>query len=175
MVGYFPAKEIRPGLWIGSEGDSANASFITDHDIGLVVNCSKTIPMLNVPGVEYYRIPIDDATSNNDVILSYFPVVVRAIDSVLQRGKGVLVHCRAGMQRSAATVAAYLMFKYGLGAQNAMSAIKSRKNETFWPTPTFAVALKAYEKQLSTFNSKTANFKNFKQNRSGQGNAARAA
>ena len=79
------------------------------------------------------------------------------------------------MQRSAATVAAYLMFKYGLGAQNAMSAIKSRKTETFWPTPTFAVALKAYEKQLSTFNSKTANFKNFKQNRSGQGNAARAA
>lgn len=151
-MGYFPAREIRPGLWIGSEGDSKSASFVEKHDIALVVNCSKTIPMLNLPGVEYYRIPIDDATDQNDTILSHFPVVVRAIDSVLQRGKGVLVHCRAGMQRSAATVAAYLMFKYGLSAKNAIAAIKARKSETFWPTPTFAEALQKYEKQLATFN-----------------------
>lgn len=151
-MGYFPAREIRPGLWIGSEGDSKNASFVAKHDIALVVNCSKTIPMLNLPGVEYYRIPIDDATDQNDTILSHFPVVVRAIDSVLQRGKGVLVHCRAGMQRSAATVAAFLMFKYNLSAKNAIAAIKARKSETFWPTPTFAEALQKYEKQLATFN-----------------------
>ena len=160
-MGYFPAREIRPGLWIGSEGDSKNASFVAKHDIALVVNCSKTIPMLNLPGVEYYRIPIDDATDQNDTILSHFPVVVRAIDSVLQRGKGVLVHCRAGMQRSAATVAAFLMFKYNLSAKNAIAAIKARKSETFWPTPTFAEALQKYEKQLATFN-KVPNYNNTK-------------
>ena len=117
--------------------------------------------MLNLPGVEYYRIPIDDATDQNDTILSHFPVVVRAIDSVLQRGKGVLVHCRAGMQRSAATVAAFLMFKYNLSAKNAIAAIKARKSETFWPTPTFAEALQKYEKQLATFN-KVPNYNNTK-------------
>ena len=151
-MGYFPAREIRPGLWIGSEGDSKSASFVEKHGISLVVNCSKTIPTLNLPGIEYYRIPVDDATDQNDTILSHFPVVVRAIDSVLQRGKGVLVHCRAGMQRSAATVAAFLMYKYNLTAKNAIAAIKARKSETFWPTPTFADALAKYEKQLATFN-----------------------
>lgn len=151
-MGYFPAKEIRPGLWIGSEGDSQNPDFMRKHNIAFVVNCSKNIPFKDVPGVEQYRIPIDDSTSNSKVILNHFPVIVRAIDSVLERGKGVLVHCRAGMQRSAATVAAYLMYKYNLSAVNAMASIKSRKNETFWPTPTFGAALKAYEKQLSEFN-----------------------
>jgi protein-tyrosine phosphatase len=151
-MGFFPAKEIRPGLWIGSEGDSRNPDFMAKHNIAFVVNCSNNIPFTVIPGVEYYRIPVDDAPSNSDVILSHWPIVVRAIDSVLQRGKGVLVHCRAGMQRSAGTVAAYLMYKYGLSAKNAMAAIKQRKSETFWPTPTFGVALGKYEKQLTTFN-----------------------
>lgn len=151
-MGYFPAKEIRPGLWIGSEGDSQNPNFMRKHNIAFVVNCSKNIPFKRVEGVDQYRIPIDDSTSNSDIILSHWPIVVRAIDSVLERGKGVLVHCRAGMQRSAATVAAYLMYKYNVSASNAMAAIKSRKNETFWPTPTFGAALKRYEKQLAEFN-----------------------
>jgi len=151
-MGYFPAKEIQPGLWIGSEGDSQNPKFFPKNNIGFVVNCTKNIPFLKLPGVDCYRIPIDDAPRENDVILSHFPVVVLSIDTVLQRGKGVLVHCRAGMQRSAATVAAYLMFKYNLSCKNAIAAIKSQKTETFWPVPTFAHALSAYEKQLATFN-----------------------
>lgn len=163
-MGYFPAKEIRPGLWIGSEGDSQNPKFFDKHNIGLVVNCTKNIPILQLPGVDTYRIPIDDSTSENDTILSHFPIVVQAIDSVLQRGKGVLVHCRAGMQRSAATVAAYLMFKYNLSAANAMASIKSVKSETFWPVATFAIALAKYEKQLAAFNANNTTYKNNKNN-----------
>jgi hypothetical protein len=145
MPRYFPAKEILQGLWIGSEGDSQNPDFFRKHNIGFVVDCSKNIPFLGLNGVDEYRIPVDDHPSNNDVMFSHFPVVVRAIDSVLQRGQGVLVHCRAGMQRSATTVAAYMMYKYNLSADDAMKAIRNKKNETFWPTPTFEKALKKYE------------------------------
>lgn len=148
---YFPAKEIRPKLFIGSEGDSQNPDFMRDNDIGFVVNCSRNIPFLELPGVEYYRIPIDDDKTENDVLLSHLPIVVRAIDVTLSRGKGVLVHCRAGMSRSASTVAGYLMYKYGLPAKNAIASIKDRKKETFWPMPVFASALSKYEKQLAMF------------------------
>jgi len=151
MPKYYPAKQIIPGLWIGSEGDSQDRSFFRQHNIGMIVNCSNTIPFKSTPGVEEYRVPIDDDPSNNGIILSHFPVVVRAIDAVLSRGKSVLVHCRAGMQRSASVVAAYLMFKHHMSARDAKRAIKDIKNETFWPVPTFDKALASYEKQLQAF------------------------
>lgn len=149
---YYPAKEIVPGVWIGSEGDSQNPTFFRKHHIGLVVNCSKTIPFKGVPGVDEYRIPVDDDPQDTDILVSHFPVVVRSIDAVLSRGKSVLVHCRAGMQRSAATVAAFLMYKYRLSAKDAMKAINAKKTETFWPVPTFKNGLVTYEKQLRQFN-----------------------
>lgn len=147
MPRYFPAKEIQKGLWIGSEGNSQDPAFFAKHNISFVVNCSKNIPFLGVPDVDTYRVPVDDDPTNNDIMFSHFPVIVRAIDSVLQRGRGVLVHCRAGMQRSATIVAAYLMYKYMISADDAIKAIKGRKNETFWPTPTFEAALRKYEKE----------------------------
>ena len=56
------------------------------------------------------------------------------------------------MQRSAATVAAFLMYKYHLSAKDAMQAINAKKTETFWPVPTFKNGLVTYEKQLRQFN-----------------------
>lgn len=147
-MGYFPAKEIRPGLFIGSEGDSQSPAFMTAHDIALVVNCSRNITPISMPGLQHEKINVDDSTAYNDKMLARWPVVVREIDAVLGLGKGVLVHCRAGMQRSAATVAAYLMYKFGLSAKDAMRTIKERKPETFWPVATFKKALYAYELQL---------------------------
>jgi dual specificity MAP kinase phosphatase len=147
-MGYYPAKMIRPGLWIGSEGDSQDPAFMAKNNIGLVVNASKTIPFLDQTNVEKYRVPVDDTPRDNAVMYSHFPVAVVTIDSVLRRGKGVLVHCRAGMQRSATVVAAYLMYKYGLSAKDAMAAIKGTKTETFWPVPTFKVALLKYQTDL---------------------------
>lgn len=157
-MGYFPAKQIRPGLWIGSAGDASNPKFMKANDIAFVVNCTEDIPFLaSVPDSNRYRIPVKDSTEFNDVMLMHFPVIVQQIDIVLNRGKGVLVHCRAGMQRSAACVAAYLMFKFNMTADAAMRAIKSVKSETFWPVPTFVMALKAYERELATFNGYNSN------------------
>lgn len=143
MPTYFPAKEIVSNLWIGSEGDATDPGFFRDHNIGYVVNCTRNIATM--PGVETYRIPVDDALNENARMLSHWPVVVRDIDAALSRGKGVLVHCRAGMQRSAATVAAYLMYKYNLTSAQAKDAIQKRKPETFFPTPTFEKALRNFE------------------------------
>lgn len=148
---YFPAKEVHHGLWIGSRADSQNPDFVRDHDIGMVVNCTDSIPNLNLPGVSYETIPLKDADDYNEVALARYPIIVREIETVLERGKGVLVHCAAGMQRSAAVVAAYLMYKYNLSASNAMKAIKDQKPETFFPRPTFGPALIKYERQLAAF------------------------
>lgn len=145
---YYPAKEIIPNLWIGSEGDSRDSSFFKDHNIRLVVNATGSIPFRAPADVETYRIPVDDSPDENETMLSHFPIVVPLIDDVLRYGNGVLVHCRAGMQRSAAVVAAYLMWKRGLTADKAFEFINRKKHETFWPVPTFERALRAWEAAL---------------------------
>jgi protein-tyrosine phosphatase len=146
---YFPAKEIIPNLWIGSKGDSARASFFKKHNIRLVVNATANLPFKAPADVARYRIPVDDSPRENDTMLRHFPTVVPMIDDVLRHGHGVLVHCHAGMQRSAATVAAYLMWKRGLTADEALEAINSKKHETFWPVATFEPALRAWETTLA--------------------------
>lgn len=149
---YFPAKMISKNLWIGSEGDSKDPSFYTRHNIRLVVNASRNIPFSSVatsnPDVRTYRVPVDDYPGENDTMLKHLPVVVMVIDEVLNYGHGVLVHCRAGMQRSAAVVAGYLMWKRGMTADQAFEFINRKKHETFYPRATFEEALRTWETVL---------------------------
>lgn len=146
---FFPAKQIVKNLWIGSEGDSRDAAFYKHHNIRLVVNSTNNIPIRPPAGdVATYRVPVDDDPSENDTMLQHLPLVVVAIDEVLRYGHGVLVHCRAGMQRSAGVVAGYLMWKRGMTADEAFEFINKKKHETFWPVPTFEKALRAWEAQL---------------------------
>ena len=146
---YFPAKKIMENLWIGSQGDSEDAAFMKKHNIKLIINCSKDIPF-SFPNIKGYRVPVHDSKSETDNIVAHWPVTCVAIDEVLRRGQGVLVHCRAGMQRSAATVAAYIMYKCRVSAAVAMRKIKGLKTETFYPAPTFDKALAKWEAELQS-------------------------
>lgn len=145
---FFPAKQIIKNLWIGSEGDSRSTAFFKAHGIRLVVNATANIPIRAPADVKSYRVPVDDHPSENDTMLRHLPLVVVAIDDILKYGHGVLVHCRAGMQRSAAVVAAYLMWKRGMTADQVFEFINAKKHETFWPVPTFEAALRAWEDSL---------------------------
>lgn len=148
---YFPAKEILPGLWIGSEGDARSAAFFRKHDIKLVINATRNVPFADRGAdVRGYRVPVNDDPADNEIMARHLPIVVMVIDEALRYGGGVLVHCRAGMQRSAAVVAAYVMYKMGMSADEALEFVNYRKNETFWPVATFEPALRAFEKQIKT-------------------------
>lgn len=147
---YFPAKEIVPGLWIGSKGNATSASWVRDHNIKFIVNVSRDIPTPFSSSINTYRIPVDDARDENGSIIKHWPITSAAIDDVLAHGGGVLVHCYAGIQRSAATVTAYLMWKRCLTARDAMKLVNSKKGETFnWgQRATFWEALRKWEDEL---------------------------
>ena len=144
---FYRARQIVPGLWIGSAEDAADAAAARRRDIKLVVNCSRDIPaVLSVPT---YRIAIDDWSGESRTLLKHLPRILPVVDAVLEAGHGVLVHCFAGMQRSAAVVTAYIMWKRGLTAAEAMALVQRTKPETFTPEPTFLKALQRWERTLT--------------------------
>lgn len=153
---FYPGKRVAPyDLWIGSKGDSANIVAARQRGIGLIVNCTRDIPH-RVPGVRRLRVPVDDAEDEGATFLAHLPRVISAIDHHLSTGHGVLVHCYAGVSRSASVVAAYLMAREGLTPAQAMARIRRLKPETFQPSPTFLPSLRAYAETLRTRQSTAA-------------------
>jgi len=146
-MSFYPAREIRPNLWVGSSADSRDKKFLKQHDIQLIINATKTIPF-STKHILGYRVPVDDHPDENPNMIDYFPITSLIIDETLKSGKGVLVHCYAGIQRSCAVAAAYLIYKDHIPARQAMDAVQRMKSEAFLPIPTFAKALETYAKSV---------------------------
>jgi hypothetical protein len=110
------ADVVLPGLWIGNQAASQSKDFMKQHGIKTVFNATKHLPF--VPNMVEIRIPVNDPGPFNgidqaDVARMYraLPCAVDMLHDALKKG-GVLVHCHAGMQRSAALVTAYLAKYY---------------------------------------------------------------
>ncbi len=115
-VTYTSADEVVPGLWIGNQASAADINFLKKHDIKTIINCSTHIPF-----VEHHkhkrvavRIPVLDpgpfkslGQKDIDKMYTALPKAISIIKKSIEKG-GVLVHCHAGMQRSAAVIVAYL-------------------------------------------------------------------
>lgn len=90
------------------------------------------------------RIPVDDTPSAN--LVQHFPAVTRFIRAALDNGDGVLVHCQAGVSRSATLVAAYLMAQEpGLDVDQAVARVRKVRPQVE-PTETFLQQLEMYER-----------------------------
>lgn len=105
--------EIIPGLFLGNEPGSQNEKLLKKNKIQVIVNATPRVPNKFISqGISYIRIPLDDSLKKKDIDLmtAWLPYVVDELKKVHRdQKKRVLVHCHAGMQRSAVVVAAYLI------------------------------------------------------------------
>lgn len=81
-----------------------------------------------------HQILLDD-TEDADVLVHLLPSI-HFIEAELDKGRGVLVHCQAGISRSATIVAAYLMYSRDMDTNSALELIKNARpniepNENF--------------------------------------------
>jgi protein-tyrosine phosphatase len=142
---YYKPKKITQRVWIGSEATAADKGFLKRNDIKLVVNCTADIPKTS--DIPMLRIPVYDDPSDAAKMVKYFGIASVAIRDVTRYGGNVLVHCRAGQNRSSTIVAAYLMTIRKIGYVEAMKLIRARKCETFRPS-NFTSSLKEYQQKL---------------------------
>ena len=85
--------------------------------------------------------------SMNYDISQNFEEAYEFIEENLAKGHNVLVHCHAGVSRSAAIVIAYVMKQLGLTADVALDLVKSRRNR-IRPNENFRNHLKEYEERI---------------------------
>jgi len=144
-----PANEILPGLWLGNRAASQNVDWLRENNITAVFNATKDIPF--APGtVSMYRIPVDDNLQEDEIRnmeLWSWEIVFKVLNEY-NKGNRILVHCAAGMQRSAAIVAMVLIARYRCTTEEAIKYIQNKRPIAFFNQANFYKAIKNFEKSF---------------------------
>ena len=146
-----PAHEILPGLWLGNRTASQDRNWLQQNQITTVFNCTKDIPFLQGgPLTHFYRIPLDDNLEPDEIrnLELWSWEVAYKIQKERAQGNRILVHCAAGMQRSAASIAIYLIAIYRCTTDEAIAFIKSKRPIAFYSGANFYGSIKGFEKML---------------------------
>jgi protein-tyrosine phosphatase len=146
MTSIENANEILPGLWLGNIRAARDETFLHNHKIETVFNCTKDLPFADCVK-RRYRVPVDDNLQQDEIRnmeLWAFEIVLK-LAKERKQGVPILVHCAAGMQRSAAVIAFYLISMYRMKAENAMAFIQSRRPIAFTPQANFGQAIRNFE------------------------------
>lgn len=123
-------------LYLSSARAAADSSQVTRCQITCIVNATETKSSCPPPpGVEYIHIPVSDTPVSP--LGDHFDSVADQIQLVAEGGGRTLVHCNAGVSRSAALCMAYLVKHRGVSLLEAHRWVKTcrpiaRPNNGFW-------------------------------------------
>lgn len=142
------ADEIIPRLWLGNAKSSMDEDFIRRNNITVVFNCTKNLPFSPIIPVKY-RVPVDDNLEEEEIrnMELWSTEIAYKIIYEYMEGNTVLVHCAAGMQRSAASVAFMLIAYYKMRAGDAMNFIKQKRNIAFYPRANFGRSIEYFDRK----------------------------
>ncbi|XP_078539698.1 dual specificity protein phosphatase 14 [Lissotriton helveticus] len=127
--------EITSSLYLGRGSVASNRTLLLSRGITCIINATIEIPNFNWPQFEYVKAPLADMP--HAPISLYFDSVADKIHSIARKHGATLVHCAAGVSRSASLCIAYLM-KYHKGTLvQAYNWVKARRpvirpNVGFW-------------------------------------------
>lgn len=155
-MSFTNAHEIVPRLWLGNKEASQDTSFLASKRIGVIFNCTKDLPFLPIP-TKKYRVPIDDNLQPDEInnLYRWAPEIILKLIREYQAGNTVLVHCYAGMQRSAAVVAMFLVATTRRPTEEIKQFIRKKRPIAFFPMANFDSAIKRFDTDLQNRLTKT--------------------
>ncbi|KAF8764642.1 dual specificity protein phosphatase 3-like [Argiope bruennichi] len=129
--------EVFPGIFLGNAASAKNLNQLLKNNIGYVLNAAhgsdEYLNMIeplsekdySAAGIRFLGIPAID--SMGYPLHQHFNETIAFMREALQSGKGVLVHCKQGISRSAAVVIAFLMIELGMPLQEATRVVRQRR------------------------------------------------
>ncbi|XP_064621288.1 dual specificity protein phosphatase 10-like [Lineus longissimus] len=113
-------------LYLGNERDAANHQLLKDFRITYVLNVTSHIPCyFENQGIKYKRLPATDCGQQN--LRQYFEEAFRFIEEAYKNDGNVLIHCQAGVSRSATMTIAYIMKHTHLSMIDCYKYVKARR------------------------------------------------
>ncbi|KAK6477689.1 dual specificity protein phosphatase 10-like [Huso huso] len=140
---------ILPFLFLGNERDALDLERMLRLGIGFVVNVTTHLPLYHLDSglLRYKRLPATDSSKQN--LQQYFEEAFEFIEEAHQCGRGVLIHCQAGVSRSATLVIAYLMKHTLMTMTDAYKYVKG-KRPVISPNLNFMGQLLEFENDLNS-------------------------
>ena len=140
------AHEILPGLWLGNRIAALNDRWLKQQEITVVFNCTKDLPFSPVIKKQY-RLPVDDNLKAEEIrnMTLWSHEAVYKVLAEYNKNQKVLVHCAAGMQRSATVVGMLLIAMKGMTWQQAINYIQGIRLIAFRDQANFKDSLIAFD------------------------------
>lgn len=140
------ANLILPRLWLGNRESSMNPEFLRKNHISVVFNCTKDLPFTTLP-VKKYRVPVDDNLQEQELrnMEKWGPEAVYKVLAEYHKGETILIHCFAGMQRSAAIMAMTLIVLADKPSETVIAYIRSKRPIAFFPGENFGRSIRGFE------------------------------
>ncbi|XP_063053373.1 dual specificity protein phosphatase 8 isoform X2 [Engraulis encrasicolus] len=137
---------ILPHLYLGSQKDVLNKELMAQHGVTYVLNASNTCPKPEfIQESHFMRIPVND--NYCEKLLPWLDKTNAFIDKAKVSNCRVIVHCLAGISRSATIAIAYIMKTMGLSSDDAYRFVKD-KRPSISPNFNFLGQLLEFEKGL---------------------------
>ncbi|XP_021957946.1 dual specificity protein phosphatase 14 [Folsomia candida] len=116
--------EITDGLYLCG-ARAMRAQHLLELGITNVVNVTVELPCLNIDEIESMKIQLDDSPYAN--LSYYFDRVADKVDEVRRKGGRIVIHCVAGVSRSATLIIAYLIKYKKMTLRQAYNFVKARR------------------------------------------------
>jgi rhodanese-related sulfurtransferase len=143
------ANEIIDRLWLGDYHASQDETFLRSKHIDAVFNCTKDLPFARLPNITQYRIPLDDNLEEEEIRNAglWSSEIAYNIYKHHKAGDRILVHCMAGRQRSAASVAMFLILTQGFTTAQVIAFMREKRPVAFMPQPNFLRSIQIFEER----------------------------
>ncbi len=138
---WFVGQEILPRIYLGSYMCALNKDWIKETGITHIISCREVKHSNELAGITYIDVIMYD--TNSQKLLEPCETIFKNIEEILAKeGTCILIHCTAGISRSASALIYYIMRKEEYDYCKALDFI-SGKRPCIGPNGSFANQLRS--------------------------------